>query len=166
MRESLFNILCPGIQGARVLDLFAGTGALGIEALSRGAESALFIDNSKSALAVIRKNIHLCGLEDRATVIRWNILGNLNCLKVHGRTFSLVFLDPPYESGALQPALTHLRKSNALEAGARVVAEHSVREQFPESISEFDISSQRRYSDTMFSFCNYTPQPGKEAPLK
>ena len=157
LRESLFNILSTQIRGAKVLDLYAGTGALGIEALSRGAESAVFIDNHKTALSVIQKNIRACKLEPRSKIIRWNVLANLNCLKpaVHG--FNLVFLDPPYNTGAIKQSMQNLANSSALEKGAQVVIEHSAREGIPVPLSGFDISSQRRYSNTIFTFCNYNP---------
>jgi len=157
MRESLFNILSTRISGAKVLDLYAGTGALGIEALSRGAASAVFIDRHKTALSVIQKNISACNLVNRSKIIRWNILANLNCLKSSVHRFDLAFLDPPYDTGAIPKSMHNLHASGALEKGAEVVIEHSAREEIVEPLSGFDISAQRRYSDTVFSFCRYNP---------
>jgi len=81
LRESIFDILGNRVQNKRVLDLFAGTGALGLEALSRGAETAVFIDNRSVALALIRRNISTCQMENRSETIKWDITKNLNCLK-------------------------------------------------------------------------------------
>jgi len=105
-RESMFNILSHRIPGTIVLDLFAGTGALGIEALSRGAESAVFVDNSRGSLSVIRRNVESCALDDRVNIIKWNIEKNLNCLKAVKPGFDLVFIDPPYHRNLLnRPSL-------------------------------------------------------------
>lgn len=157
MREALFNILSPRISNATVLDLYAGTGALGIEALSRGAASAVFIDRDKAALSVIEKNVRSCRLHSRSKIIRWNILANLNCLKSAGHTYTLVFMDPPYDTGVILKSMSNLHLSSTLEKGAEVVIEHSAREETPEPISGFDISAQRRYSDTVFTFYTYNP---------
>ena len=123
MRESLFNILSARIAGSHVLDLFAGTGALGMEALSRGAESAVFIDHARAALAVIESNINLCGWGEQARIIKWNIVANLKCLEGRRPPFDIVFMDPPYSKGYVQKALANLRSSNSLAHGALVVVE-------------------------------------------
>lgn len=122
------HILGSDVQSKQVLDLFAGTGALGIEALSRGAAHAVFIDQAKAALDVIRTNIRNLGMDDRTRVIQWNILKGLKCLASTPATFDLVFMDPPYETHAVTPALAALVSCGALAPGARIVIEHSVRD--------------------------------------
>jgi len=155
VRESIFNILFSQVLDAVVLDLFAGTGAFGIEALSRGAESSVFIDNSRNAVSVIKKNILTCRIEDRSRIILWNIINNLNCLKSSSSLFNLVFMDPPYNQNLIIPALHNLHQSRSLEKGACIVAEHSDSEPIPENISAFTITDQRKYGNTLVSFLEY-----------
>ena len=111
LRESIFNILSYLVKEAVVLDLFAGTGALGIEALSRGADSAVFIDNNKKALSVIERNIQSCAVDNRSQIIRWDIVKNLNCINSVDSKFNLVFMDPPYNKGMIKPTLNNLHDS-------------------------------------------------------
>lgn len=101
VKESMFSILQFDIEGRRVLDLFGGTGQLGIEALSRGASEVVFVDKSAAALKLIRENLELCGLSDRARVRNGDSLAYLRS----GEKFDLVFLDPPYDTGLLEQAL-------------------------------------------------------------
>ena len=155
VRESIFNILADSVRGARVLDLYAGTGAMGIEALSRGAEYALFADDHKAALSALKKNIQTCALQDRADVIEWNILKDLNILLSPTHGFDLVFLDPPYNADMIQPTLSNLVASQCLENSARLTIEHSPLEPIPQNLSGFKISSQRRYGKTLVSFLTY-----------
>jgi 16S rRNA (guanine966-N2)-methyltransferase len=152
IKESVFNILGRSLQTKRVLDLFAGTGALGIEALSRGASSAVFVDQAKAALSAIRYNIREMELEDRTRVIHWNILKNLNCLTPERDAFDLVFMDPPYETNAVAPTLAGLLSCGALTSGARVVIEHSSREPIVHATGKLVLSDQRRFGKTLVSF--------------
>jgi 16S rRNA (guanine966-N2)-methyltransferase len=152
LRESIFNILSFRVHKAMVLDLFAGTGALGIEALSRGAESAVFVDNNPRAIAVIKSNIKSCCFEKHAHIIRWDIKKKLNCLVTIGRTFNLVFLDPPYNRGMVKPALLNLEYTRSVEKGSCIVVEHSPLEPIPEDLFIFEIADQRRYGKTLVSF--------------
>lgn len=155
LRESIFNILAAQVQGSAVLDLFAGTGALGIEALSRGADSAVFIDKEKRALAVIERNVRACSLGHRSKIIKWDILRNLNCLIPMREALNLVLMDPPYNRNCLKPALMNLHRSRCLEKGACMVVEHSAAETIPQDLAEFTIADQRRYGKTLVSFLNY-----------
>ena len=125
LRESIFNILFPCIHGSIVLDLFAGTGAYGIEALSRGAESAVFIDNNKEALSAIKKNLVSCAYDNKARVISWDIRKNLNCLNlIPYSRFDLIFIDPPYDQGLVDLALRHLGDTDSMAKEVMVVIEH------------------------------------------
>src|SRR6266853_4783150 len=127
LRESLFNILAHGyddtIAGARVLDLFAGTGALGLEAMSRGATFALFIDDGAEARALIRANVEALGLGGTARIFRRDAtkLGGAHPLA----PFSLVFADPPYGKGFGEAALVSAREGGWLAPGALIVAEEA-----------------------------------------
>lgn len=155
VRESIFNILGTSVRGALVLDLFAGTGAMGIEALSRGAESVVFADNDKTALTALAQNIKMCALESRANIIKWNILKNLNIIGSFPAKFNLAFIDPPYNQDMIQPTLSNLAKSRCLKNGARVAIEHSPREPISVKDQDFKIFDQRRYGKTLVSFLFY-----------
>ncbi len=168
-REAIFNILSTSARDSRVLDLFAGTGALGLEALSRGAEFALFLDNHRDSALVIEGNIQACRVGSRARILRWNILRNLDCLKSMDPGFDLVFMDPPYRKKMIRPVLNHLLDSGALAPGARVVAAHALSEPAPEEIPggsarapRLRLEDRRRYGKTSVSFYEYmisTPEP-------
>jgi 16S rRNA (guanine966-N2)-methyltransferase len=153
LRESLFNILVHAydnpIDGARVLDLFAGTGALGIEAISRGAAFALFVDNGAEARALLRNNVEALGLGGVTKVYRRDAtnLGPAHPLE----PFSLAFLDPPYGKGFAEQALVSLREGGWLAPGALVVVEEATAAEFvaPEGFEELE---RRAYDDTEFVF--------------
>jgi 16S rRNA (guanine966-N2)-methyltransferase len=153
LRESLFNILLHSyddpLAGARVLDLFAGTGALGIEAISRGAAFVLFIDNGAEARALLRNNVEALGLGGVTKVYRRDAgdLGPAHPVE----PFSLVFLDPPYRMKLAEKALVSLREGGWLAAGALLVVEEAKAAQFaaPEGFQELE---RRVYDDTEFVF--------------
>lgn len=122
VRESLFGILEPRIEGARVLDLFAGAGTLGIEALSRGAEHATFVERSPAALAAIRTNLEATGLRDRARVVRSDVLAFVTGADPYG-PYDLAFCDPPFaDVEVLEETLARLGSRVVLARGAVVVA--------------------------------------------
>jgi 16S rRNA (guanine966-N2)-methyltransferase len=123
VREGVFSSLGGRLEGARVLDLYAGTGALGIEALSRGAEAAVFVDASPAAVTAVRDNLARTALEDRTTVHRSDVRRFLERTPADPEGFDLVFLDPPYESGGseLDPVLELLDVKPLLREGFTVV---------------------------------------------
>lgn len=157
VREALFNILDRRPVNASVLDLFSGTGALGIEALSRGAEMAVFVDNSVRALDVLRKNLDYCALQHCTRAIHWDISKNLKCLKTYPRTFDLVFMDPPYRHELVPLALQHLLQSQCMAPGALLAVEHEARK--PPDINSIQLAciDNRRYGRTGLSFFTYSP---------
>jgi len=152
LREALFNIIASEVAQATVLDLFAGTGALGIEALSRGAASACFVDRSRAALALLEKNLLACRLEEKSRRICCDIAKGLGCLKSAAAPFTLVFMDPPYERGLLRPTLDRLHRSQSLSPGALVVVEHSAAEPLDDPGTGYRLEDQRRYGKTLVSF--------------
>jgi 16S rRNA (guanine966-N2)-methyltransferase len=155
IREAIFNICASHIYDAVVLDLFAGTGAFAIEALSRGAKSAVLIDSSSQSISIIKKNIEACRLPVCTDIIQWDILKNLNCLRKGGLDFDLVFMDPPYNKDAVRPTLKNLAACGALRNEALVIIEHARSESVPDDMSEFDLTDQRKYGKTLVSFLNY-----------
>ena len=152
LREAVFSILSTSIEGAVVLDLFAGTGALGIEALSRGARKAVFVDRNRDAIALISRNVQMCRLQGRSTVIRWDITRNLNCLVRAACSYDLVFLDPPYDRGLVRPTLQHLCQGRFLASDAHLVVEHSPSEAFTPPPDGLSIADTRKYGKTLVSF--------------
>jgi 16S rRNA (guanine966-N2)-methyltransferase len=156
VREALFNIVGSQPVDAVILDLFAGTGALGIEALSRGGAQAVFIDKAPATLDVLRKNIALCGLNQRSRTIRWDIVKNLDCLHAYHQAFNLVFIDPPYHRDMVVPTLTHLVAADALAGGARIVVEQDAREAAIHTGPEIKFEDERRYGQTRISFFTFS----------
>jgi 16S rRNA (guanine966-N2)-methyltransferase len=157
LRESLFNILTHAygdpVAGARVLDLFAGTGALGLEAMSRGAGFALFVDDGAEARALLRANVEAFGLGGATRIFRRDAtrLGVAHPVE----PFGLVFLDPPYGEGLAASALVSAREGGWLTPDALLVVEESADARFaaPEGFTERE---RRRYDETEFVFLHHT----------
>ena len=147
VREALFSILGDRVQGARVLDLFAGSGALGVEALSRGAASATFVDSAPAAIRALRANLEALGAE--AEVVRADALRWLRSAPAAARQYDLVFLDPPYRRAGELGAPLSAALAPVLAAGALVVAEADRRAPLELSIPMTD---ERRYGDTLIRF--------------
>jgi 16S rRNA (guanine966-N2)-methyltransferase len=152
VREAIFNILGPSVVEAKVLDLFAGTGALSLEALSRGSREAVLVEDQGVALGVLRRNLEALGLEDKVRVMPMPVQGALKQLSAQGEQFTLVFLDPPYRRGLAQKTLAALQGSGLLLPEAQVAAEHSHRETLPEQVGRLKLSQCRRYGDTQVAF--------------
>jgi 16S rRNA (guanine966-N2)-methyltransferase len=147
VRQALFNIL-PDVTGMSVLDLFAGSGALGIEALSRGAAHATFVDQGKAPLGAIRTNLRELGLEGRATVLSGDAV-TLAQRHVPVAPWQLVFVDPPYRSDLAVRAVGALAN---LARDALIVIEHDRRNAPPDTLGSLLRTDQRRYGDTLLSF--------------
>jgi len=159
VRQAVFNILDHrdfgidfGLEGVRVIDLFAGTGALGLEALSRGARYGLFVDDAASSRALIRQNVEALGLTGATKIWRRDAasLGPLDTLQ----PFGLAFLDPPYRKGLIAPTLCGLRDGGWLLAPALVVAEMAEEETIP-STDGYAVLDDRVYGDTRVAILKY-----------
>lgn len=146
VREALFARLTE-LRGARVLDLFAGSGVLGMEALSRGAKSVVFVDSSRVCVAVVRENLTAHGLEKLGRVLRADSLTALRRLARRGSCFDLVLLDPPYESPELARVLPELAGDGLLSDAATVVVETAKRHAVP-SVAGLRVFDERDYGDT------------------
>lgn len=151
------------LWNARVLDLFAGTGALGLEALSRGASQAVFVDQSPEAVRLVQSNIARCGVQDRATVLQTSSFGALRWLADRGKSFQVIFLDPPYAKGELERILPCL--DPVADAGALVVAEHGVKESVPDRLGRWHRIRERRYGDTSISLYERDLPPDEGGPV-
>lgn len=132
LRETLFNVLGPTVSGARVMDVFAGTGAVGLEALSRGAASVAFVEHDARAIGLLKRNIAHCGAEKACVIIRDDFMKTRAQRMDSPTRYDLVFLDPPYEL----PAIEHALATAALRTmpGGRIVIEHSRRRSLPEAV--------------------------------
>jgi len=145
VKQAIFNMVGARIEGARVLDLFAGSGALGIEALLLGAASVTFVDQQQRGLAILRQNLDALGFKERARLIRGDVVRWLEASPDAVRAADLIFLDPPYEDVVLDRALLALDRETG---SATVLAEHSRRQELP-ALSRLQLDRQRRYGDTM-----------------
>ena len=145
VKEALFSILHFDIPGARVLDLFGGTGQLGIEALSRGAKSAVFVDASDAACRLIKENLRRAKMEGEGQVIRADFLEYLSRCR---ESFDIILLDPPYAEVFLENALNKISEIDILKSGGIIVAERPVEKAFPVEISGFTRSKDYKYGKT------------------
>jgi len=152
VKESLFDILPHDLSGAKVLDLFAGTGNLTIEALSRGAVEAILVDSSAQSGKAIRENLRRLNLASRGKLWMMPVTRALPLLARQGETFDLIFMDPPYERRLIEPALKIIDKEILLRDSGVLIAEHSVREPITFHLETLNLTDQRRYGSTTLSF--------------
>ena len=152
VREAIFNILESEGPFLKVADLFAGTGALGMEALSRWGGSALFVDSSRRAIDALRENIRRLKMEESSRVIQRDLDRGVHFLLKAGSPFDLVFMDPPYGRGWCAPIITSLLKLPVLEETGVLVLEHDLTESVPLAVAEWGVADQRRYGQTRVSF--------------
>lgn len=150
VKEAIFNILFD-VTGLRVLDLFAGTGAMGIEALSRGADYCCFVDASREALKLIGKNIDACGFTQKSYVLGMTIGQAVDRLAEQDKTFDLVFIDPPYEKFLVKKTLRRLSQSLIVHEKTLFVMEHHPKESC-EPVAGLTLTNQRKYGQTRVSF--------------
>ncbi|TME40752.1 MAG: 16S rRNA (guanine(966)-N(2))-methyltransferase RsmD [Chloroflexi bacterium] len=145
VKQAIFNMVGPRIEGATVVDLFAGSGALGIEALSRGASRVTFVDQQPRGLAILRQNLDALGFKDRSDVIRGDVVHWLDAGPSVLSAADFVFLDPPYDDAVLDRVLKVLDR---IVTPSSVFVEHSKRQQLPE-LSRLRVDRERRYGDTV-----------------
>jgi 16S rRNA (guanine966-N2)-methyltransferase len=152
VKEALFNILPHDLSGTKVLELFAGTGNVTIEALSRGAAEAILVDSSAQSGKAIRENLHRLHLADRTKVWITPVARALRLLTRRGETFDMIFLDPPYEHNWIGTTLKIIGEGRLLRETGVLVAEHSIREKVEPSYDSLALRDQRRYGSTLLSF--------------
>jgi len=162
LRETLFNILGPRVSGSRFLDLFAGTGAIGIEAISRGAVSAVFVENHSAAVRLIGRNLASLGIASAARVMRGNVAAAIARLESgSAMAFDFVFLDPPYaDEKEYQKTLRALEKSPLVGERTVVVAEHRRKFELPERTGRLQRVRVVPQGDAALSFYRQIPDPG------
>jgi len=158
-KESIFNILGKEVDGRHVHDLFAGTGNLGIEALSRGAAKAVFVEKDRSAIDLIKKNLSRCGFDDRSHIITGEVERTIRLLHRKGEVFDFIFMDPPYRRGLVQQTLGILQAQPLHHEDSILVIEHDRREPLSESMEEWALLRKRRFGDTVVSFIAPSGKP-------
>jgi 16S rRNA (guanine966-N2)-methyltransferase len=152
IRESIFNIIGQDLRGSVVVDLFAGTGVLGLEAVSRGASRAFLVDRSIQALKIIQKNIELLKVEGRVSTLRYDLSHGIgdNVLKLLP-AFDLVFIDPPYGKNLIHPVFEQVASDAGLSPGGIIIVEHFVKDFHDTSITALSLSLRRSYGQTTIS---------------
>ena len=163
VKEAIFSMIGPYFDGGLVLDLFAGTGGLGIEALSRGADRAIFVDKEKQSVDIVRHNTSAAGVSDRAEIYRNDAERAIKALAKRGQGFRLVFLDPPYRMTNMDELLGELAASGLLEHDATIVVEHDAAHLYPERFGGgFEQRRSVKYGDTavtIYTFRQLTTEP-------
>ena len=161
VREAIFNLIGQDVTGFKVLDLFAGSGSLGIEALSRGASRALFIDNSVQSIRLIKKNLARSGYEPLGFVRKKDLTKGLPLKHpLFMEKFDLIFVDPPYEKEMIPPLLGELSDRDLLRSPAIAVAESFKTETLPEVLGKLQIVNSRIYGETKISIYHFGEDPG------
>ncbi len=146
VKEAVFNLLIPYIsEGFAALDLFSGTGSLGLEAVSRGAARVYFSDSSRESIKIIKENIKLCAAEEHSVILSGDYRSNIR--RIHDR-LDIVFIDPPYAGDFYIPALREIKVAGILKEGGCIVCEHSAREALPDEAEGFRLVKCRRYGQT------------------
>ena len=148
VKEALFSIIHFEIPGARVLDLFGGTGQLGIEALSRGAKSAVFVDEREDACNLIKENLRRTRLEQDARVVRSDYLSYLGCCR---EQFDIILLDPPYAEVFLEKSLKRITEIDILQSGGIIVAERPLGKELPWDFPGYTRSKDYKYGKTLLT---------------
>ena len=142
VKEAVFSMVAGYLPGSVVVDLFAGTGNLGLEAISRGAARAYFVDKDRTSISMVRENVKHCKVEDRS-VILWSDFKSV--FKKINDKVDVIFLDPPYSAGYMEECFSIIAESEILEEDGRIVAEHSSAETLPEEMSGMVLIKSKRY---------------------
>ena len=150
VKESLFNIIQFEIEGRRVLDLFGGTGQLGIEALSRGADHCTFVDMRKEAAALIRENLRLTGLSERSRVVQGDALSFLSSC---GEKFDVILLDPPYRTELLEKSVKRITEFDILREHGIMICESAAERQLPALPPPYERGREYRYGKIRLTVC-------------
>lgn len=148
IKEAVFQMMGPYFQGGTCLDLFAGSGALGIEAISRGIDHATFIEKQQKAVQTINENIQDLKLEERAKVLRIDAFKGLQLMSKEQKSYNLILIDPPYESMNYEKLLSTIINNNLLTKNGLIYCEHATTKDLPQDLSELTIIKQATYGST------------------
>jgi 16S rRNA (guanine966-N2)-methyltransferase len=163
VKEAVFSMIGPYFDGGQALDLFAGTGGLAIEALSRGMDRAVFIDMDKKSIDVIRDNLAVTGFTGQAEVYRNEAVRALKAMGKRDVRFDLVFLDPPYRMKNIGELMLMMEEQGLLNAGATVLAEHDSGHRYDDVYGPFTARRRAEYGDTAITIYDYTSGMREEA---
>ncbi|WP_099188064.1 16S rRNA (guanine(966)-N(2))-methyltransferase RsmD [Tepidibacter mesophilus] len=152
VKESVFNIISDKVMDSFVLDLFSGTGSLGIEALSRGSERATFVDASKSSMEIIKENIQKARVNDKSELILSDSISAVNKLGVRRDKFDIIFMDPPYLKNFIEKTLIEISKREILEEDGIIIVEHDIKDEVKDNIEKLQKYREKKYGNTMISF--------------
>jgi len=152
VREALFNVIAKKVRNSAVLDLYAGSGSLGIEAISRGAKSAVFVETNVQALRTIKANLKSLGVEDKAHVMKRDVFKAIDKLSNDGKRFDIIFMDPPYYQDLPKKTLLKLEQHAILCPNNIIIIEHSCKDVMPECAYNITLKLQKKYGDTSLSF--------------
>ena len=155
VKEAVFSIIQFSIEGRTFLDAFAGSGQMGIEALSRGAKKAFFIDQKKQSVAIIKNNLKTTSLSDSAIVLNTDTLSFISSTN---EKFDIVFFDPPYRTGLLQSALNKVTR--IMNKGGMIICEHPVDEELPEQIEDFVLKKNYKYGKIIITIYSHKEVEG------
>lgn len=156
MKETLFNIITTDIENTKVLDLFCGSGSLGLEAISRGASHVVFVDGESEPCEIVKKNLNelLIG-HDQASILQLPSTQALRYLSKRQRKFDLIFLDPPYNKGLIKKTLRQLMRFDIVNAHGKIVIHRAKQESLPSDILHFKITSEREVGQAYLTFLAY-----------
>lgn len=152
VKESLFNIINPYIRESNILDLFAGTGSLGIECLSRGAKNCIFVDKSKESIGIVKSNIKKARVENESTILNIDFKDAVKRLSVQKQKFDVIFMDPPYYENMFIDCLKSIDELNLLKEDGLVVVEHDTNDVFDDNIGRLYKSREKKYGNTTITF--------------
>lgn len=151
VKEAMFSIIAPNLAGSVCVDLFSGTGNLGLEAISRGASKCYFCDNSRASLNIIKSNIEYCKAEEYSKVCAGDFRNSLNKIK---EKIDVFFIDPPYESDLYIPAFEKIKELDLLNEGGIIMAEHRINVDLDDEIAGFKKMKERKYGHIVLSIYN------------
>ena len=152
VKESLFNMISSYIMDSNILDLFAGTGSLGIECLSRGAKNCIFVDKSKDSINIVRSNIKKARVENESMILNVDFKGAVKKLSTQNQKFDVIFMDPPYYENMFIECLKSIDEFNLLDEDGIIVVEHDTKDLFEESIGRLNKSREKKYGNTTLTF--------------
>ena len=165
VKESLFNILQARLPGSSILDLFSGTGNLGLEAMSRGGKSAVFVEKNPAALAVLRENCRALDYMDAVEIIPFDVGKSIPLLSRKGKVFDIVFMDPPYDHDWEAPTITALDTGHLVKDGGILVIEHLLSDEQQERIGGFVRYDLRKYGNTAISLYRKESLPNENSSI-
>lgn len=152
VKESLFNIISPYIIDSNVLDLFAGTGSLGIECLSRGASYATFVDVSKESIKIVKSNIEKARVENESTILNMDFKSAIKRLRLQNKKFDIIFMDPPYYKNMFIDAISNIDSADLLSQDGIIVVEHDKQDKFEDKIGRLEKIRDKKYGNTTLTF--------------